>query len=293
MSGNRRCEVCYSRTWVGDLMKKVLLTGASGFVGRQILRALSRFDVQVIPVLRSDKAPDFFNQDNISDVIYSPDIFKESETWWAEKCAGIHTLIHCAWYVEPGQYLESPKNIECLIGSLNIARGSVEAGVTRFVGIGTCFEYKLLEHVLSTDTPLDPKSPYAASKAALYTALSRWLPKESVEFVWCRLFYLFGEGEDDRRLAPLIHDRLAKGEIVELEDGECIRDYLDVAIAGDLIAEAALGVREGAVNICSGVPITIREFALNIAKIYGRPDLLRFDAGKVTNFNPSRVVGKK
>ena len=91
--------------------------------------------------------------------------------------------------------------------------------MTRFVGIGTCFEYKLSEHVLPTDTPLDPKSPYAASKAALYTALSRWLPKESVEFVWCRLFYLFGEGEDDRRLAPLLHDRLAKGEIVELEDG--------------------------------------------------------------------------
>ena len=107
------------------------------------------------------------------------------------------------------------------------------------------------------------------------------------------MFYLFGEGEDDRRLAPRLHDRLAKGKVIELEDGDCIRDYLDVSTAGNLIAEAALGKKQGAVNICSGVPITIREFALSIAKIYGRPDLLRFDAGKVKNFNPSRVVGKK
>lgn len=274
-------------------MRKVLLTGASGFVGRQILRALGRFDIQVIPVVRPEKAYILNKQDNIDHVIYSPDIFKESLTWWAEKCMGVHTLIHCAWYTEPGQYLESPKNIDCLVGSLNIARGAVEAGVTRFVGIGTCFEYKLSEEILSTDTPLDPESLYAASKAALYIALSRWLPKESVEFVWCRLFYLYGEGEDDRRLAPILHNRLAKGEIVELLDGDFIRDYLDVSVAGNLIAEAALGEKQGAVNICSGAPITICEFAQDVAKIYDRSDLLRFGASKAEDFNPSHVVGKK
>jgi nucleoside-diphosphate-sugar epimerase len=78
-------------------MRKVLLTGASGFVGRQILRALGRFDIQVIPVVRPEKAYILNKQDNIDHVIYSPDIFKESLTWWAEKCMGVHTLIHCAW----------------------------------------------------------------------------------------------------------------------------------------------------------------------------------------------------
>ena len=91
-------------------------------------------------------------------------------------------MIHVAWYVEPGKYLDSPKNLDCLIGTLALAKGAVNANVSRFVGIGTCFEYDLKEGYLSTDTPLRPLTPYAAAKASAFITLSLSVPSFSLLF---------------------------------------------------------------------------------------------------------------
>jgi nucleoside-diphosphate-sugar epimerase len=274
-------------------MKKVLLTGASGFVGKQIIKALSESNVHIIPVIRPDQDSKFQDIKNITYFIKSLDIFKETTEWWIEKCNNIDIIIHAAWYAEPGKYVDSPKNVDCMMGSFNLAKGAAKAGVKRFVGIGTCLEYDLTGGAVSIHTPLKPLSPYANTKAELFTKLSQCLPKKSVEFVWCRLFYLYGEGENERRLVSYLHKQIANGEIAELTSGNQIRDYLDVSEAGRLISNVALSGQLGPVNICSGVPITIREFAEQIADKYGRRDLLRFDLNKQSNLEPFCVVGIK
>lgn len=270
---------------------RVLLTGSTGFVGRQILKSLARSDVPVIALLRPGKEPSIRQYPNIGRIISSPDIFLETEDWWAEQCKEIDVVIHAAWYAEPGKYLQSPKNMDCLIGSLNLAKGAVIAGVKRFVGVGTCFEYDLSAGVLTTGTALNPSTPYASAKAALYMGLSQWLPEQSVEFAWCRLFYLYGEAEDERRLVPYLHKQLAKGELVELTSGKQIRDFLDVAKAGSIIAEVALGEQHGPINVCSGIPITVRQLAEKIADTYGRRDLLKFGARPDNLVDPPCVLG--
>lgn len=272
-------------------MKTILLTGASGFVGKQIFNALSKSNVRIVPIVRAGKESSFQSQPNIDRVVCSPDIFQESADWWADQCKGIDIVIHAAWYAEPGKYLQSQKNMDCLIGSLNLAKGAVMAGVKRFVGIGTCFEYDLTAGVLSKDTPLNPLTPYAGAKTALYTGLSQWLPERSVEFAWCRLFYLYGEGEDERRLVPYLHKQLAKGEAVELTSGKQIRDFLDVSEAGRVIAEVAAGEQHGPINVCSGEPITVRQLAEQIADTYGRRDLLKFESRPDNLVDPPCVLG--
>ncbi len=173
-----------------------------------------------------------------------------------------------------------------------MAKGLAKAGVRRFIGIGTCFEYDLTSGILTIDTPLKPLSPYADAKAALYLALSHWLSMQSVEFVWCRLFYLYGEGEDPRRLVPYLRSKLAKGEPAELTSGNQIRDFLDVAEAGKLIAETALSDKVGVKNICSGIPTTVRQLAEKIADEFGRRDLLIFGVRPNNIVDPPCVVGK-
>jgi dTDP-6-deoxy-L-talose 4-dehydrogenase (NAD+) len=145
--------------------------------------------------------------------------------------------------------------------------------------------------MLSVETPLRPLTPYAGAKAGAFMALSQWLPQQGVEFAWCRLFYLYGEGEDARRFVPYLRAKLRAGETAELTSGEQIRDYLDVAEAGRMIVETALGAMQGPVNICSGTPITIRQFAEEIADEYGRRDLLRFGARPDNIVDPPCVVG--
>ena len=269
----------------------VLLTGATGFVGRQVLRELCERGVQTRVIVRQGKESLVSQSKNIEQIIITNDLFAETSDWWKQACQDIDTVIHCAWYAESGQYLQSEKNLDCLAGTLQLAKSAAQTGVRRVVGIGTCFEYDLTKGNLSIETPLRPLTPYAGAKAAAYLALSQWLPAQSVEFVWCRLFYLHGEGEDSRRLVPYIRSKLSAGEIAELTSGNQVRDFLDVRVAAEMIVDAAMSNRMGAINICSGIPITVRTLAEQIADEYGRRDLLKFGARPDNLVDPPRVVG--
>jgi len=271
----------------------VLLTGATGFVGRQVLRVLGERGVHVRVVVREGKQSQLEHPEAIESVVTTQDLFTESADWWANVCKGIDTIIHVAWYAEPGKYLESTKNLDCLVGTLQLAKGAGQASVKRFIGIGTCAEYDLSGGPLSIETPLRPSTPYAGAKAAAFIALSQWLPQQGVEFAWCRLFYLYGEGEDPRRLVPYLRNKLAAGEPAELTSGSQIRDFLDVREAGRMIVETALGDEQGPVNICSYDPISVRQLAEQIADEYGRRDLLRFGFRPENLFDPECVVGEK
>lgn len=268
-----------------------LLTGSTGFVGRQVLRALGDKGAQVRVVVRDKKQNQLADLQGVESVVHTPDLFAENANWWVKVCQGVDTVIHVAWYAEPGKYLQSAKNLDCLIGTLQMAKGSVQAGVKRFIGIGTCFEYNLSAGQLSVETPLQPSTPYAGAKAAAFMALSQCLPQQGVEFAWCRLFYLYGEGEDTRRLVPYLRTKLAAGEPAKLTSGKQIRDFLDVRKAAQMIAETALGHQQGPINICSGVPITVRQLAEEIADEYGRRDLLEFGARPDNLVDPGCVVG--
>jgi dTDP-6-deoxy-L-talose 4-dehydrogenase (NAD+) len=272
------------------MTRRVLLTGATGFVGRKILSALQSTGVDVRLVIRTG-TEGRLGASSPKDRIVTRDLFAEDAAWWSKACADVDTVIHAAWYAEPGQYLQASENMGCLQGTLQLAKGAAAAGVRRFIGVGTCFEYDVSVGYLSIDTPLLPTTSYAGAKAATYLALIQWLPQQGVEFAWCRLFYLYGEGEDSRRLFPYVRTRIEAGETVELTSGTQTRDYLDVAVAGAQIAAIALGNATGAQNICSGQAQTVRELAEQIADEYGRRDLLKFGARADNLTDPPCVVG--
>jgi nucleoside-diphosphate-sugar epimerase len=263
-------------------MTRVLLTGCTGFVGTPILASLNDLGAEVTAVLR----PGSVASKNLSGVVETPDMFAEEYDFWAMACDAVDTVLHVAWYAEPGSYLQSPLNLHCLAGTLRLASAARDAGA-RFVGVGTCLEYALTGVPLATDAPLGPTTPYGATKAAAFIALSQSL----ADFAWCRLFYLHGKGDDPRRLVAYLHARLSAGEPVDLTSGTQVRDYLDVSKAGAQIAAIALSNRQGAQNICSGVPITVAALATGIAQRYGRTDLLRFGARVDSAGDPAHVVG--
>lgn len=225
------------------------------------------------------------------EVIQTDDLFAEDPERLRVLLADSETVIHAAWYTESGKYLTSPLNLDCLAGTLNLVRAFSAVGGKRFVGVGTCAEYDLTAGLLTLDTPLAPTSLYAACKASAFQIIDRYFESEQVSFAWCRLFYLYGQGEDELRLVPYIRKQLEAGKEALLTSGGQIRDFVDVEDAGRMIADVALGHSEGAVNICSGTPVTVRELAERIADEYGRRDLLRFGARPDNLFDPPKVVG--
>ncbi|HVR89990.1 MAG TPA: NAD(P)-dependent oxidoreductase [Novosphingobium sp.] len=269
-------------------MTRILLTGGTGFVGQQVLRALLQSDGVTVTVLTRQAIA---SHDGRLRYLQSPDLFAQSDSWYEEICRDIDVVIHCAWYVAPGDYQSSDRNLACLRGTLGLAEGAAAAGVQRFVGVGTCLEYAFGPDPLTLDTPLAPTSPYAAAKAAAFLALSRMLPARGTAFAWCRLFYLYGQNEDPQRLVAGLRTKLARGEPVQLTQGRQIRDFLDVATAGERIASIALSAYEGAANVCSGLPVTVRALAESIADEFCRRDLLEFGARPENAIDPPVVLG--
>ncbi len=271
--------------------RTVLLTGATGFVGRQVLRTLLREGCRVRVVVRSGRGDQLPQRSSQLEVVETNDLFRESRDGLAAVVDGVDTIAHVAWYAEPGKYLLSPLNLDCLRGTVDLAQVFAESSGKRFVGVGTCFEYDFSTGYLPVTTPLRPATPYASCKAAAYLALSAYLENAGVEFAWCRLFYLYGEGEDGRRLVPYLRARMEAGQPAEMTSGDQVRDYLDVRVAGERIAGVVTSSVVGPVNICSGIPITIRAMAEKVADEYGGRHLLRWGARPDNLTDPPVIVG--
>lgn len=261
-----------------EVKTNILVTGSNGFVGKQVINNLITKNVNLSVVVRKNSKIDPTLSKNFNNIFISKDLFSESIEWWVDKCKDINIVIHLAWYTEPGKYLNSKKNFDCLIGSYNLAIASQIAKVKKFVGIGTCAEYDFTDGTLSVNTRLLPKTLYGSTKVALYHVLQNWFDTNSIEFAWCRLFYLYGDGEHPNRLVPYLKRKLAAGEKVNLSEGSQIRDFIDVKIAGEIIAKIALENKIGAFNVCSGIPKSVKELVNEVAKDFNRPDLLNFGA---------------
>jgi len=272
-------------------MKVILLTGSTGFVGSKVLKELQDRGCKIRVALRSDSQLKIKDKRGIESVVTAPDLFSQTCSWWGEVCDGVDTVIHSAWYAEPGKYLYSNKNIDCLVGTMNLAKGAASSGIKKFIGIGTCFEYDLSNSTQSIETPLNPLSPYAAAKVSTFLFLTQYFKQLNIGFTWCRLFYLFGDQEDSRRFVAYLNSRLSAGEVVQLTSGNQIRDFMDVAIAARQIVDLSQDDYSGPANICSGEPISIREHARRIAKIHGKEELLNFGARPDNLFEPRSVVG--
>jgi len=185
--------------------------------------------------------------------------------------------LHLAWYVEPGKYASALENMELLRASLRLAKTLAECGCKRLVATGSLFEYDAAGTVTEL-SPTRSRHLYAASKLALFEALDLYCQLAGMELAWPRLFYQYGPYEHPHRLIPTVINSLLRSQKAELTPGEQVGDYLHVADTAAAIGAVARSSLTGPVNIGSGQPVRIRDIALLIGQLLGRPDLLVFGA---------------
>jgi nucleoside-diphosphate-sugar epimerase len=257
---------------------KVLVTGASGFIGSQVARQLLAQGCEVAalavpddPLVRLQDVEDRLTVLR-GDLMDAEGLRALIADWKPNAC------VHLAWYVEPGKYLDSPLNSVALAASLRLIELLVEAGCAHFVGAGTCFEYLWHSGWLHEDGPTDPQTLYAAAKLSLYLTGKQLAAQLGMKFAWGRIFYLYGPAEDERRAVPALYKALVAGKEFAATDGQQVRDYLHVEDVASGFCTLVMQGAEGIYNIGSGVPVTMRQLMQTAGEIVGRADLIRFGA---------------
>ena len=207
-------------------MKRVLITGAGGFLGRHCLRALINEDYDVHATSRRPTAACPKNRVSWHECDL---LCRGASAKLVARLRPTH-LLHLAWYAVPGSFWEAPQNHEWVRASRDLAEAFAENGGERLVAAGTCAEYGLRSgECLEYSTPLNPESLYARCKAATQHDLDHVAKQTGFSYAWARVFFLYGPYEDHRRVVPYVIRCLLSGHEALCSNGDQLLDLLHVS----------------------------------------------------------------
>ena len=253
-------------------MKRLLLTGASGFVGSHCIEPLLARDYEIHAVSTRAVA----TQDGI--VWHQADLLQFSQVESLLRQITPTHLLHLAWFVAHGEYWTSPMNFRWVEASLKLLEAFAANGGMRAVFVGTGAEYG--DHTGSCvegKTPLHPTTLYGTCKASLGIMLPTLSPQFGISSAWARLFYLYGPHEKPSRLVPSAIRTLLNNQLYTCSFGDLVRDYLYIQDAADALAALLESNVTGELNVASGEGVALNHILSCIGKQLGREQLLHFE----------------
>ena len=243
---------------------KILITGASGFIGKSVFQLFlnSGFDVVTLGRGKSvGECPhhkvDLLNRDDVRAVL-----FHEKPTH----------LIHLAWYTEHGKFWDSTFNYSWVLATNFLFKEFVAAGGEHIVASGSCAEYApSSDDYITEDHPIDPSTTYGICKNLAHMLALQQLEKYETKLSWLRIFFPYGAGDESSRLVPTLHRIQAGLSSPITVDKGSIRDFIhvnDIAKAFKLLISGNI---EGTYNLCSGKAVSIGDLVDAVAACYSKP----------------------
>jgi nucleoside-diphosphate-sugar epimerase len=253
-------------------MSRVIVTGATGFLGQHMLPFLAERGFEVHALSRRSPPATAAGVE-----WHQASLFDQEELSSLLRKMRCSHLVHLAWYTTPPLYWEAPENTAWVNASLNLFRAFAEAGGRRILAAGSCAEYSWEDGCCREDTtPLEPTSLYGRSKETVRRMLNELASTTGISAVWARVFFPYGPGEHPTKLVSSLSSALLKGETAECATPNVARDFIYAVDAASALDAVLVSNLTGAVNIGNGAPIRIRQIAEKVAHIIGRVDLLRY-----------------
>ena len=266
--------------------RRLLVTGASGFVGRAVLPQLAAAGYDVHVVTHASAAPEAPGVR-----AHRLDLMDGSATEALVGAVGPTHLLHLAWYTAPGLYWSSDQNLAWLEASLRLLRSFAAVGGERAVVAGTCAEYDLTGGRCSeATTPRRPASLYGTCKNALFEVAAAQARARGHTLAWARLFHPYGPAERPERLVPSVVRNILAGTPVELSEGGQERDFVFVEDVAGALVRLLESELEGAVNIGTGEATSVRSLVGAIVDRVGAPAEVRFGAREAGQNDPALIV---
>ena len=240
----------------------VLVTGAAGFIGHHLVPLLLEKGHHVIALDRDANKLKSFNWYSKVEFI-SYDLFSETPLV-LKKSAIPDVMIHLAWAGLPN-YKDSFHIDKNLPADKRFLTSMIAQGIKHIIVTGTCLEYGMQNGCLSVDMETQTQNPYAIAKDFIRKYLQELKKEYTFRLHWARLFYIYGKGQNPNALIPQLDQAIDNGETVfNMSGGEQIRDFLPVTeVAHQLYQLMYDNSDNDIVNICSGKPVTVKEFVEN------------------------------
>jgi len=264
---------------------KVLITGASGFIGRHLLKCLQSSNIDVVLAGRNNPAGypgDFIKADLLETTDFNNLIFKANATH----------LIHLAWYAEHGSYWSSSLNLRWVETTIKLVQAFCSAGGKHIVAAGTCAEYDWsYGYCIEEKTPLIPATLYGTSKDATRRLLMAICANHKVTCSWGRIFMPYGPGEDVRRLIPALNNVFTLKQPPFAVGSYSFRDLLHVEDVAAAFVKLLTSGTHGEFNICSGTPTQISEVIKLLANARNQDPKIVLDHSISRTGEPLVLVG--
>lgn len=250
--------------------KKILLTGATGLIGKELIKPLLENGYELFAISRKPLQ----NTNNITWL--SGDLFDTQFIKYCCEKAQADILVHLAWKVTK-DYANSNENFSFLAGSIGLLQAFQQHGGKQVFFCGSYFEYDLSQTVLTEQSKLDPeKMAYTFCKNELRKIAEKFCRQNGMDFCYGRIFNVFGHNEEKNRLIRQILDGLFADEEVIIKSGPLQKDYMYSREIANAITAVLKSNVQGPVNICTGKPIAIKDIALIIARRLHKEHLIKF-----------------
>jgi nucleoside-diphosphate-sugar epimerase len=271
-----------------SLKPRLLITGASGFIGRNVV-ALAQADNEFEIHCVSSKSNPAANR-NLH--WHRADLLNQNDCEALMSEVRPSHLLHLAWYTEHGQFWQSAENRQWVTATEFLAELFGKFGGVRAVFTGSGAEYDWSKGgVLDESSPAKPAALYGECKLAALERVSSLASSFHFSFAWARFFSVYGPGEDSRRFISYVAGKLKRGQEAQILQRSFVRDFLHVEDVAQALVDLLRSKYTGVVNIGSGEASMLEQIARQIAQLLpANPNLLNFEAPELRSSEPQILL---
>lgn len=243
--------------------KRILVTGANGFVGKYLIKELRKREARITAIIRDIK-----NKREYDDVsVLHVDLVKNMGVI----AENYEIVYHLAALTDLKKCLEDPLeayNVN-VMGTLNLLTNC--KNVKKFVYVSTLGVYgEQKKFPVAEDAPAIPIEPYAASKLAAEAVVQGFCRSHKIPFSIVRLFNVYGPGQSTRFVIPSLLEKALIGKEIELENGESTRDFIYIEDAVEALIKISLLENNEIYNVGSGKETSVKDVLKIIEKLISK-----------------------